>query len=284
MRPVWLIEASVYGNEANSLLAEIRRQGMASQLMPFTTLLKEKDIVVAGRPLADGDCVLAYGTFPFARQVQLHRRWVPGAWCDPANLDCTSYFIHFGKFLLNRHYEILPATDAIRDRNRIYEQFGTDNEVFARPTGCNKCFTGRCIYKDDFASALSTATFDPATLVVVAGPRDIGREWRLVVAGDQVIAASQYALEGSKCVEAGCPNDVRSFTETMLEEVDWRPDPIFMLDVCESDGRLWLVELGGFSCSWLYACDLAAIVLAASDLAASSASRDRNGDQSRVNQ
>jgi hypothetical protein len=27
--------------------------------------------------------VVGYGTFPFAGQVQLHRRWVPGAWCDP---------------------------------------------------------------------------------------------------------------------------------------------------------------------------------------------------------
>ena len=47
-----------------------------------------------------------------------------------------------------------------------------------------------------------------------------------------------------------------------------RPDPLFMMDVCESDGRLWLVELNGFSCSWLYACDLQAVVAAVSNLAA----------------
>ena len=28
MKPIWLIEAGVYGEEANPLLAEIRRQGM----------------------------------------------------------------------------------------------------------------------------------------------------------------------------------------------------------------------------------------------------------------
>jgi hypothetical protein len=53
----------------------------------------------------------------------------------------------------------------------------------------------------------------------------------------------------------------------MLAEVRWRPDPIFMMDVCESGGRLWLVELNGFSTSWLYACDLAAVVEEASALA-----------------
>jgi hypothetical protein len=39
-----------------------------------------------------------------------------------------------------------------------------------------------------------------------------------------------------------------------------RPDDVFMLDVCESGGELRLVELNGFICSWLYACDLAAVV------------------------
>jgi hypothetical protein len=104
-------------------------------------------------------------------------------------------------------------------------------------------------------------------LVVVAAPRAIGREWRLVVVGDCVVAGSQYAVEGQKAVTPSCPADVTSFAEGILAEVRWRPDPIFMLDVAEADGRLWLVELNGFSCSWLYGCDLAAVVGAASELA-----------------
>jgi hypothetical protein len=54
----------------------------------------------------------------------------------------------------------------------------------------------------------------------------------------------------------------------MLSEVRWRPDPIFMMDIAESEGQLWLVELNGFSCSWLYACDLQAVVATAGGLAA----------------
>jgi hypothetical protein len=267
MRPAWLIEAGVYGAAADPLLAEIRRQGMAAEAVPFQTLQKEKALVVGGRPLADGNCIIGYGTFPFARQIQLHRRWTPGAWCDPANLDCSCYFAHFGRFLLNQHYAIMPGVEAIRQRDWLYEVLGTDDEVFARPTGCGKVFTGRCLFKDDFASALGPTRYDPATLVVVAAPREIGREWRLVVAGDRVVAGSQYAREGSKCVEPGCPGEVRAFAEAMLAEVRWQPDPIFMLDIAESDGQLRLVEVNGFSCSWLYACDLEAVVAAASALA-----------------
>jgi hypothetical protein len=53
----------------------------------------------------------------------------------------------------------------------------------------------------------------------------------------------------------------------MLSEVRWRPDAAFMLDICECAGQLWLVELNSFSGSWLYRCDIPAVVSAASDLA-----------------
>jgi hypothetical protein len=161
----------------------------------------------------------------------------------------------------------MAGVEAIRQVDWLYEVFGKNDEVFARPAGCNKVFTGRCIFRDDFASALGPTRYDPATLVVVAAPREIGREWRLVVAGDRVIAGSQYAVAGSKCVEGGCPAEVCVFAEAMLAEVRWRPDPIFMLDVCEAEGDLQLVELNGFSTSWLYACDVAAVVAAVSELA-----------------
>jgi hypothetical protein len=267
MRPTWLIEAGVYGAEADPLVAEIRRQGMAVEAVPFQAMQKEKTLVVGGRPLAEGDCVIGYGTFPFAREIQLHRRWTPGAWCSPGKLDCSCYFAHFGKFLLNQHYTIMPGIEAIRQQDWLFSVFGKDDEIFARPAGCHKVFSGRCVFKDDFTAALAPTRYDPTTPVVLAAPREISREWRLVVSGDRVIAASQYAVEGSKAVEPGCPPEVTTFGEEMLSEVPWRPDPIFMMDVCEADSQFWLVEINGFSTSWLYACDVAAVVAKAAELA-----------------
>jgi hypothetical protein len=267
MLPVWLIEAGVYGEEARPLLAEIRRQGMAAEFVSHSALCKGSAVTVAGRRLEDGDCAIGYGTFPFARQIQLHHRWIPGAWCSPENLDCTTYFAHFGRFLLNQQYAILPGVEAIRMQDWLFSVFAEDNQIFARPAGCHKLFTGRRIPRESFADALAPTRYDPATLVVIASPRPIGREWRLVVAAGRVIAASQYARAGERAVSKGCPDETVAFAENMLTEVRWRPDPVFMLDVCESDARLWLVELNGFSCSWLYACDPAPVVATVSELA-----------------
>jgi hypothetical protein len=267
MRPVWLIEAGVYGAEAEPLLAEIRRQGLVGEVIPYSALTKGAEVIVDGRSLGLTDCVIGYGTYPFARQIQLHHRWVPGAWCHPENLDCATYYSYFGKFLLNQNYAIMPGVEAIRQCDWLFSVFGRDDRVFARPTGCHKLFVGRCIARAALANALAPTRYDPTTLVVIAAPRPIAREWRLVVAGERVIAASQYVEGGARAILPGSPAEVRAFAAAMLAEVRWRPDPIFMLDLCESGRRLWLVELNSFSSSWLYQCDLAGVVAEASELA-----------------
>src|SRR5262249_47657684 len=154
------------------------------------------------------------------------------------NLDCSTYFAYFGRFLLNQYYTILPGVEAIRQRDWLFSVFGKNDAVFARPSGCQKTFTGRCIPKDSFAAALSPARYDPTTLVVVSSPRVVTREWRLVVIGNRVIAGTQYAENGARAIAPGYPEEAQAFAEAMLFEVPWRPDPIFMMDVCESDNGL----------------------------------------------
>ena len=240
---------------------------MAGEVVPHQALRTGSVLVVGGQPMAPEACALGYGAFPFARQIQLHRRWVPGAWCSAKNLDCAAYFAYFGHYLLNRHYAIMPGAEAIRQRDWLFSVFGRGERVFARPTSCHKLFAGRCIDRESFAAGLSPTRYDPKTLVVFAAPRPIEREWRLVVVGDRVVAGSQYAVHGERAIAPDCPLVVREYAESMLTEVRWRPDPAFMLDVCESAGQFWLVELNSFRGSWLYRCDLSVVVAAASELA-----------------
>lgn len=277
MRPTWLIEAGVYGDEITPLLAEIRRQGMPVAVVPYQSLTKGSVPVVDGQSVPPDACVIAYGTFPFARQVQLHHPWVPGAWCNPQNLDCATYFAYFGRFLLNQHYTIMPGVEAIRQRDWLFTVLGDDDEVFARPTSCHKLFVGRRVSREAFANILSPSRYDPATAVVIAQPKEIGREWRLIVIGDRVVSGSQYAVNGERAIAADMPREVSDYAQSMLSEIRWRPDPVFMLDVCESAGRLWLVELNSFSGSWLYQCDVEAVVAGAADVAQRSWEAARGG-------
>ncbi|MCE9555903.1 MAG: ATP-grasp domain-containing protein [Planctomycetes bacterium] len=276
MRPTWLIEADVYKHEAVALIDEIKRQGMVAELVPYQSLRKGSTLVVGSRQLISDECVIGYGTFPFAQQILLHHRWLPGAWCSVKNLDCAAYFAYFGQFLLNQHYTILPGVEAIRQRDWLFNTFGRDDQVFARPTSCHKLFVGRCIDRQSFATALAPTRYDPSTLVVISAPQPIAREWRLVVIDNQIVSGSQYAVNGNRAITTDCPSEVYDFAESMLTEIQWRPDPAFMLDVCESAGRLCLVELNSFSGSWIYQCELPKVVSAASELA------ERTWDQRHV--
>src|SRR6476661_2973728 len=121
----------------------------------------------------------------------------------------------------------MPGVEAIRQRDWLFSVFGHDERVFARPTSCHKLFVGRCIDRESFAAGLAPTRYDPATLVVIAAPQTIEREWRLVVAGDGVVAGSQYAVRGERAIAPDCPSEVRQFTESMLAQVRWRPDPVF---------------------------------------------------------
>ena len=268
MRPTWLIEADVFGEESEPLKAEVRRRGMSCHVVRHPSISgTRRETTVGGQRLADDDCVVFYGSSPLMRHIQLHRSWVPGGWCHAANLACSTYSAHFGPHLLNRRYLLMPGVEAIHLSDWVFSVLARDGAVFVRPDGVGKLFAGRTTTREGFADALAPARYDPETLVVIAEPRSIAREWRLVVGGDEVVAASQYAVRGVRAFAPGCPAAVRGFAEGVLRDVRWRPDALFMMDVCESGGQYYVLELNSFSCSGLYRCDLAAVVATASDLA-----------------
>lgn len=259
--PTWFIESGVYGDEIEPLATEVRRQGMECRFVTY------REIVKGPAPLPPGSSAVVYGTYPTVRHAMLKLGWTPGGWCSPENLDCAAYYPHFADFLLNSRCEMLTGVSAIREKDRLFRTFGKDGRVFARPTSVHKLFVGRLVAGDDFETALAPTRYDPETKVLIAKPRELGREWRLVVAGNDVIAASRYAEAGTRSVAVGCPDAVLTFARDMLVAVKWRPDELFMLDMGEAGGRLYLVELNSFSCSWLYACDVPPVVETASRMA-----------------
>jgi hypothetical protein len=179
--------------------------------------------VYGGHRIGADDCVVACGCFSFVRFVLDHRRWAPGEWCSSENLACSVYYPHFREYLLNRRHLITTAVEATRDADAIIAALGREGRVFVRPDGCQKTFTGRVIDAAEFETALAPARYDPQTRVVIAEPRPIAREWRLVVAEGAVIAAGRYLVDGEIATEPGCPDAVSKFAAGMLAAVSWRP-------------------------------------------------------------
>jgi hypothetical protein len=259
MTPVWLIEANAFGRSFDPLKVEIRQQGMVWEIVQPGPFLNGVVPVVGGHRLTDRDCVIFSGTFPLMREIQLKYSWVPGGWCTALHLDCSAYYPHFGRHLLNHEHAVMPLEEALSGVGEVFARFGRDGRVFVRPCGVQKTFTGRCADRESFVLALESARYAKEP-VLVASPHEIAREWRIVVARGRFVAASQYKSEGRHSELPGCPQDVRRYVDRLLAEVPYRPDPIYVLDVCLSGSNLYLLELNSFSCSGLYQCDPSAVV------------------------
>jgi hypothetical protein len=270
MRPFWLLETDGYGTALEPLKIEIRRQGMQFGIVHHQTFTSGYLTSVGDHSLVADDCIIFLGTWPLWRHIQLHwPGWIPGGWCATENLDCSAYYPRLVNHLVNGDHRILTGIEAIQRKTELFDRYGRDGQVFVRPDGCVKVFTGRCVDASAFDSAIAPARYDPATRIVVAPPRTIGREWRLIVAERVPIAASLYYNEGKSCLAENCPPEVSSFAQSVVRQSDWQPDDLFVMDICECDGELRVLELNGFSCAGLYRCNPAPIVATASRLALS---------------
>lgn len=265
MIPIWLIEADVFGRSFEPVEAEIRRQGMVWDTVQARPFLNGLVPVVGGHRLTDQDCVMFSGTYSLMRHIQLHYPWVPGGWCNAERFDCRRYYPCFGQHLLNHSHAVMALEEAMSRVGEIFAQFGSEGRVFVRPCGVQKTFTGRCEDRGGFVLALESARYAKEP-VLIAPPQEIAREWRVVIARGCFVAASQYKSEGCHDESPGCPQDVRTFVEGLLAEVPYRPDPIYIMDICVSGSKLYLLELNSFSCSGLYQCDPSAVVKAVKEL------------------
>lgn len=272
-KPTWLIERGVYRQHAAPFAAEVSRQGMKAFEVDYRPG-REPPYDIGGGPLFPEDaCIVHWGTLPLMQQIQLRRKWRPGGWCNVEKLDCAAYYPHFRRYLLNVDFAIATGEEALRRQEELFAEFGIDDEIFVRPSGVHKIFAGKIAYQDDFREAIAPARYDPATKILVSSPKEVEREWRLVVVGSETVASSQYKAEGSIELSRGAPREVLEFAANALQQVTWRPDEAFVMDVGQSSGDCGIIELNSFSCSGFYECDLAAIISAASRLAGESASQ-----------
>jgi hypothetical protein len=240
---------------------------MKCRVVKYLPALAPPKDIAGSESLPVDACVIFRGTLPLMRHIHASRRWRPGGWCSLQNLACSTYYAHFGPFLLNREYTLLPIAEAVRLADNLFVRYAGGGQVFVRPDSVDKSFTGTLTDRASFTDKFFGATFDPATLVLVARAKKVTREWRLIVANDKVIAGSQYLNAGVREEVPWCPDEVLRFAAAVLDGVAWRPAPMFIMDICDSEDGLRLLELNSFGCSGHYLADVRAVVDAASELA-----------------
>ena len=225
----------------------------------------------------DDEIVICYGSIGFARHVLRTKKWYPGVWCDFEKLRCTSYLAHWGEFSIHQHYALLPLNEVKRKKDYLFQQYGKDGHtIFIRPDSNDKIFHGEKVHYDLFDKWWSFAQIyqpTPEQLTMVSAPSVIKNEWRFVVSAGEVVTGSRYVHTPDGNVSHAKLGDVEEdekaffFAETVSRSTEWKPAPIYTLDVCQSDNDFRLLECGSINTSGLYKCSLERIMVAAEGIA-----------------
>lgn len=253
----WLIEQDIYDRESE-LLAELQKQEYIYKQTKYLNFRSE----AAHQYFPPDDCVLFMGTLNLGRDI-LRTAWIPGAYMDEKHLRCSNYYTYFGQYLLNNKYFILSLGELVRRKTEILSYFKSEGDLFIRPDSNMKSFRAGVFnlnILNTMQSLGSELNRDETTLVLVSGKRAITKEWRFFVYKNQIITGSLYLMGESRVDETIRGGYLENYLSEVIKQVSWYPESVYTIDICESDGELYVLELGSFSCAGEYGCDLSAIV------------------------
>lgn len=248
---LWLLEPAVFGDTyLDRMGAAVRAAGFDFQVWQAAW---DDDPPVFSGP------VVFHGSLGNAARLA---GWLSASFCDAAAFHSSAWYPRAKPWLLHDPYRILPASELVADPQAAFASVGAGAKAFVRPDSPLKPFSGRVLPVDGVTlQALDHGFYyDDAELPVVVAPvRAVGQEWRFVVVDRQVVAGSGYLAEGRVAV-AETPEGVAWAFAGGIAAVLEPPELVYVLDVCEVDGELFLLELNPFSGADLYACDLDAVV------------------------
>jgi ATP-grasp domain, R2K clade family 3 len=244
---------------------------LEAEAFPRTHAALERAIIEAGQrvirwddewwsterwPALAGATVIFHGSLGNADKVRRTLPWRPGAYCAVDSFRCSAWYPRTAAWLIHRDWQVLPADHLANDPVTTLSSMGEPDAVFVRPDSPLKPFAGRVLRVKEISLASLDHGFyydDPALPVIVAPVRSVGREWRYVVVDRQVIAGSAYASDGRSALPDDPSGSPWAFASEVARQID-PPEAVYVMDVCEADGRLWLLELNPFSGADLYAC------------------------------
>lgn len=222
----------------------------------------------------DNDCVVVHGSVNLIRRLCKSKNWQPLAWFEQEPLRCTSYYSHWGQFILQHEYSFTTWAELLRKQEDHYYHHSEDGMIFIRPNENVKQFDGVVVHIDNFRDWHKTINDQVRpefeSLVVVAQPREIQAEWRVVICEGKAITASLYKENGKPVSQRCSDPELFEFAERVAAV--WSPLPIYVLDVARVDApcglrNLWVVECGSINMAGLYNCDLDLVVDSMSALA-----------------
>jgi hypothetical protein len=201
----------------------------------------------------------------------VHSQWPvrPGAFRSEL-LRPSAWLPAYGDLALNFGAVIATHAEFSARRGEYEDLLG--GALFVKPADGGKLLSGtvfkagRSLFDAHYSAHRRWLPVPDDFRLLLARVRPIQAEWCFVIAGERVVARSQYKLGGVMETSPDAPGGAEAVAEAVARH-PWRPADVFVVDVAETQQDYRLLELNTFGTSGLYDCDLHAIVQAVSPYA-----------------
>jgi ATP-grasp domain, R2K clade family 3 len=259
----WVLEADVFPASHSRMLAAVR------DVSAEAVLWRDEWLADESWPRLSGRVVIFHGSLGNAAVVAERLPWRPGSFCDAQGFRCSRWYPRADRWLLHRTWALSSVEELATTADDVLARIGAPEAFFVRPDSPLKPFSGRVLQRDQISLAALDYGFyyeDKQLPVIVAPVRAVHREWRYVVVAGEVVAGSAYQANGRSSLPDEPSGEPWAFASAVARQID-APQDVLVLDVCEADGGLFLLEINPFGGADLYACDRVAVVAAVSRFA-----------------
>ena len=210
-----------------------------------------------------GSDYLFYGSLDLGRDLRQYSSCI--IFNTPLFYRCTYYYPQFEKYLLNKNYTFTTFSDFQIHKEYYINKFGKDGAAFIKPDSGEKIFTGMVVIlklfdKDiEFINRYSDVPDD--TQIVVSEPQNIKKEYRFLVNQGTVITGSQYKEKSFHKEREILPDEETfKFAQKVVNDIKYEADPLWVVDIAETENELKVLEIGCFSSCGLYSCNVNILV------------------------
>jgi len=181
--------------------------------------------------------------------------WYPGTFLGE-NHDFMVYKDYYKENLFNYNSKIIKLTD----------DYDYPDGFFARPTKDTKTFTGAVFDREDFLY-LKERVLDlhegEDIEIQISGIKSIQKEIRFWIVKGEVITASQYRLGNRTVYSPDVEEKAYDFCKEMVDIFEL--DEAFVLDVCQSEDKYYIMECGCINHAGFYCADMQKLVMSLED-------------------
>lgn len=269
----WIIDKGMFEEYEDRLVAAIKNSG--NEVIFYDDLKHDKiEDFLKTKFNSDEDILIFHGSLQHGRGV-LRTSYYPGIYLTLENYECYKYYGYFGYLLLNYDYLMMGLNDVLRQKDFIFDTFGTD-KIFIRPSNGYKSFPGQILPKENFEFELdvlkkSYGGLDLDQIVLVSPIQEIEEEYRFIVVDGKVVSGSLYMDKNNRkswsaYYDRLCEDKKAfEFAEELVKL--YQPDKAYTLDVCKTpSGEYKMLEINSFCCGSMYGNDYDKVVNAINEL------------------